>query len=42
VRFWVACSTASRIRKEFELAVLDIKKSNPTPNEEGHFDEDSL
>ena len=42
VRFWVACSTASRIRKEFELAVLDIKKSNPTSNEEGHFDEDCL
>ena len=42
VRFWLACSTASRIRKEFELAVLDIKKSNPSPDAEGHFDEDSL
>jgi hypothetical protein len=42
VRFWLACSTASLIRKEFELAVFDIKTSNPTPNAEGHFDEDSL
>ena len=42
VRFWLACSTASRIRKEFELAVLDIRKSPASQNEEGHFDEDSL
>ena len=41
VRFWLACSTASRIRKEFEVAVLEIKK-NPATTEECHFDEDSL
>jgi hypothetical protein len=42
VRLWVACGTSSRIRREFELAVLDIKKRNLNPNEEGDFDEDSL
>ena len=42
VRFWLACSTASLIRKEYELGVLDIKTSNPSANAEGHFDEDSL
>lgn len=42
VRFWLACSTASLIRKEFELAVLDIRKSGSGSDEEGHFDEDSL
>jgi hypothetical protein len=42
VRLWVACGTTSRIRREFELAVLDIKKRNLNPNEEGDFDEDCL
>ena len=41
VRLWVACSTSSRIRKEFERQVLDIKKPNLSPNEEAYFDEDS-
>ena len=42
VRLWVACATSSRIRKEFERAVLDIGKRNLNANEEGDFDEDCL
>ena len=42
VRLWLACGTSSRIRKEFELAVLDIKKRSGNPNAEGEFDEDHL
>ena len=42
VRLWVACGTSSRIRKEFERAVLDIEKRDLNPNEKGNFDEDCL
>jgi hypothetical protein len=42
VRLWLACGTSSRIRREFELAVLDIRKRGLNPNEEGNFDEDCL
>jgi len=42
VRFWMACSTASKIRREFELAVLDIRKSNTHSDGDVHFDEDTL
>jgi hypothetical protein len=42
VRLWLACSTSSQIRREFELAVLDIKKRGLNPNENGGFDEDRL
>jgi hypothetical protein len=42
MRLWVACGTSSSIRKEFERAVLDIKKPNRSQNEEDYFDEDSL
>jgi hypothetical protein len=42
IRLWLACPSPSRVRREFELAVLDIRKSNLTPNEEGDFNEDCL
>ncbi len=42
VRVWLACASASSIRREFELAVLDIEGSNLKPNEEGDLDEDCL
>lgn len=42
VRLWLACGTSSQIRVEFERAVLDIKRPDLTPNEEGVFDEDCL
>ncbi|HTB79596.1 MAG TPA: hypothetical protein VK717_01785 [Opitutaceae bacterium] len=42
VRLWLACGTSSRIRKEFESAVLDITKSNLSETEEDSFDDDSL
>ena len=42
VRLWLACGTPSQIRREFELAVLDIKKRAIPPNAEGNFDDDFL
>lgn len=42
MRLWIACGTSSQIRVEFEHAVLDIKRRDLNPNEEGDFDEDSL
>jgi hypothetical protein len=42
VRLWLACATASQIRREFELAVLDIKRRAIPPNAEGDFDDDYL
>jgi hypothetical protein len=42
VRLWVGCGSAGRIRAEFELAVMGIKKRYLTPDEEGNFDEDCL
>ena len=42
VRLWLACGTSSQIRREFELAVLDIKKRAIQPNAEGQFDEDDF
>ena len=41
IRLWLAISTPSQVRREFELAVLDIRKSGsplPTPD----FDEEPL
>jgi hypothetical protein len=40
VRLWVACGTVGRIRGEFELAVMGIKKRYLNPDEEGNFDAD--
>lgn len=42
IRLWLACGTSSQIRVEFERAVLDIKRRDLSPNEEGDFDEDCL
>ena len=42
VRLWLACGTPSQIRREFELAVLDIKKRAIAPDAEGDFDDDYL
>jgi hypothetical protein len=42
MRLWLACGTSSQIRVEFERAVLDIKRQELNPNEEGDFDEDCL
>lgn len=42
VRLWLACSTSSQIRKEFELAVLDVTKPGIKPHENGEFDDDCL
>lgn len=42
VALWLACGTASQIRKEFELAVLDISKRNIEPHANGDIDEDCL
>ena len=42
VRLWVACGTSGRIQREFERAVLDIKRKTINPNAECEFDEDCL
>ncbi|MGH7945599.1 MAG: hypothetical protein ACREF9_11385 [Opitutaceae bacterium] len=42
VALWLACSTSSQIRKEFELAVLDINKRSIEPHANGEIDEDCL
>ena len=39
VRMWLACGTPSQIAREFELAVMDIKRRGLSPNKEGYFDE---
>lgn len=38
----LAMHTPSRIRIEFERAVLDIKRRTLNPNEKGEYDEDCL
>ncbi|HEX2853954.1 MAG TPA: hypothetical protein VHO24_12000 [Opitutaceae bacterium] len=42
VRLWVACGTSGGIRREFERAVLDIKRKTINPLDDGFFDEDCL
>ncbi len=42
MRMWLACGTSSRIRKEFELAVFDIKKRSINPNAGEELDEDQI
>jgi len=42
VRLWVACGTSRQIQREFERAVLDIRRKTINPPENGEFDEDSL
>lgn len=42
VRLWVACGTSARIRREFERAVLDIKRRTINPNAACEFDEDCI
>lgn len=42
VRLWLACGTPSQIRREFEFAVLDIKKRAIQPDASGNFDEEYL
>ena len=42
IRLWLACGTSSRIRTEFEFAVLDIKRRDLNPNEEDYLNEDTF
>ena len=42
VRLWVACGTSREIQREFERAVLDIKRKTINPPASGEFDEDCL
>lgn len=42
VRLWVACGTSREIQREFERAVLDIKRKTINPPANGVFDEDCL
>ena len=42
IRLWLACGTAGQIRREFELAVLDVSRRGIEPHANGEFDEDCL
>ena len=42
VRLWVACGTSREIQREFERAILDIRRKTLNPPESGVFDEDCL
>lgn len=42
IRLWVACGTSREIQREFERAVLDIRRKTLNPPESGVFDEDCL
>jgi hypothetical protein len=42
IRLWVACGTSGEIQREFERAVLDIKRKTINPPASGEFDEDCL
>ena len=42
VRLWIACGTSRGIQREFERAVLDIRRKTLNPPEDGLFDEDCL
>ena len=42
VRLWVACGTSREIQREFERAVLDIRRKTINPPASGAFDEDCL
>ena len=42
VRLWIACGTSRGIQREFERAVLDIRRKTLNPPEDGIFDEDCL
>ena len=41
-RLWLACGTCAQIRREFEVAVLDVNRSGIQPHANGEFDEDCL
>jgi hypothetical protein len=40
--FWLTCSTVSRIRKEFEAAVLEMNEDVIPPDDETENDGDEL
>jgi hypothetical protein len=42
LRLWVACGTSREIQREFERAVLDIRRKTLNPPANGVFDEDCL
>ncbi|MEO7698130.1 MAG: hypothetical protein ABIZ04_02795 [Opitutus sp.] len=42
VRLWLACATSREVQREFERAVLDIRRKTLNPPEDGIFDEDCL
>ena len=42
VRLWIVCGTSKEIQREFERAVLDIKRKTLNPPESGQFDDDCL
>lgn len=42
IRLWIACGTSGRIRREFEHAVLEIKRRPINPNTEGLLDDDDF
>lgn len=42
MRLWVSCGTSRDIQREFERAVMNIRRKTLNPPEDGEFDEDCL
>lgn len=42
IRMTAACWTSARIRREFERAVMEIRRRSIHPPENGEFDEDCI
>lgn len=42
IRLWVACGTSHAVQREFERAVLDIRRKTLNPPPSGEFDDDCL
>ena len=42
IRLWIACGTSRVIQREFERAVLNIRRKTLNLPEDGEFDEDCI
>jgi hypothetical protein len=42
IRLTAACWTSARIRREFERAVMEIRRRSIHPSDTGEFDEDCI
>lgn len=42
IRLWIACGTSRGVQREFERAVLNIRRKTLNLPEDGEFDEDCI